>query len=147
MKHWDSHFRYSDLSLAGAELGDLMQLFLDLMFLDNAILASANRLNGGTSNGVIMPSGKPGRASGRRSGDAPSASIRTDLQPAYLSLAVAMTKAVSRQKKVKGRSQVARAISGAADTEQVVFKLQGILSETLSRVAEWSSINVRCFEL
>ena len=145
------------MNLVCVELEDLvLQLFLDLMFLDHALKAAADGVDGGGSGGRDYTAGRQrplgrGGGGGRQSRDEVPASesglSRPDLRPAYLGLAAAMSRAVSGQKKPKGgRSPAARAVSGAADAKQVVSSLQGLLGETLSRISERSSINVKCFE-
>ena len=121
----------------GLEVEDLLQLFLDLMFLDQAVFS---RGGGGGRAGLLAPEGEqrpPRQKVKRRQG--------VDLQPAYDSLAGALVRMVS-QRGFKARTKAARSLAGASeDVQKVIARAQALCSDALAGIVARSMANFKCF--
>ena len=127
------------MDLEGLEVEDLLQLFLDLMFLDQAVFS---RGGGGGRAGLLAPEGEqrqPRQKVKRQQGGG------VDLRPAYDSLAGALMRMVS-QRGFKARTKAARSLAGASeDVQKVIIRAQALCSDALAGIVSRSMANFKCF--
>ena len=124
----------------GLEVEDLLQLFLDLMFLDQAVFSRGG--GGGGRAGLLAPEGEqrqPRQKVKRQQGGG------VDLRPAYDSLAGALMRMVS-QRGFKARTKAARSLAGASeDVQKVIIRAQALCSDALAGIVSRSMANFKCF--
>lgn len=126
----------------GLEVEDLLQLFLDLMFLDQAVLSRGGRGGGGLAapdreEGASQRQQKAKRRQGGGGG--------VDLRPAYESLAGVLMQMVS-QRGFKARTKAARSLAGASeDMQKVIARAHALCSDALAGIVSRSMANFKCF--